>query len=453
MKTEKVTIKQKKIMIHNISRYLLTLVALLAMTTGAWAEETATITLTSGQTVKTYEDVTLPWSTTADILKAVVTDIKFNINITAISGGDGKVVKYGNENFTVTGTFSGEATITVTYNMGSSATITVTAPAPVIEPGTVTLNDTKTEATMEMPASDVTVSYELVRDLTVGVDLNLFIDQQPVTRACIARVGNSSYQLQGNWQFAAIDKLDAQNPVSLTNGELVYTLKKKDGDGYVAVNTETDLAPGLWRLEATAKEDKPYDGTIYSADIELYAVYDLYLSPAQDENVSVTANDKAVSPDAEGKISEVESGKTVKLNVTNADYIIRKATVKGATVSYKVESQFTNGNNYGASTDLKTVLESTDLPVTIKLSDAISFPWNDESAKITSIELQAWGSDPAKLSEYSMDGKYVVNPGDVTITFNSLIGVTSDTAVLWVYFDHDGSGQTNQYEIKLSMNQ
>ena len=319
--------------------------------------------------------------------------------------------------------------------------------------GAVTLNEAKTEATMEMPASDVTLEYELVRDLTVAVDLNLLIDQQPVTRARIARVGNGPYQLQGNWQFAAIDKLDAQNPVSLTNGELVYTLKKKDGDGYVAVNTETDLAPGLWRLEATANEGKPYDGTIYSADIELYAVYDLYLSPAQDENVSVTANDKAVSPDAEGKISEVESGKTVKLNVTNADYIIRKATVKGATVSYKVESQFTNGNNYGASTDLKTVLESTDLPVTIKLSDAISFPWNDESAKITSIELQSWGSDPAILSEYSMDGRYVVNPGDVTITFNSLIGATSDTSVLTVNIDYDGLPQTNRYDIKLSLNQ
>ena len=304
----------------------MTLVALLAMTTGAWAEETATITLKCGSTVKTYEDATLPWSSTADILKEVISDLNFNVNINAISGGDGKVEKYGNENFKVTGTFSGEATVTVTYNTGSSATITVTAPAPAA--GTVTLNEAKTEATMEMPASDVTVSYELVRDLTVAVDLNLLIDQQPVTRARIARVGNGPYQLQGNWQFAAIDKLDAQNPVSLTNGELVYTLKKKDGDGYVAVNTETDLAPGLWRLEATANEGKPYDGTIYSADIELYAVYDLYLSPAQDENVSVTANDKAVSPDAEGKISEVESGKTVKLNVTNADYIIRKATVK-----------------------------------------------------------------------------------------------------------------------------
>ena len=432
----------------------MTLVALLAMTTGAWAAETATITLKCGSTVKTYEDATLPWTSTADILKALISDMNFMPpNIGAITGGDGKVVRYGNENFQVTGTFSGEATVAVSYyntsNSQASATITVTAPAPLIA-----LDATKTVATMAaMPASDVTVSYELVRDLTVAVDLNLLIDQQPVTRARIARVGNGPYQLQGNWQFAAIDKLDAQNPVSLTNGELVYTLKKKDGDGYVAVNTETDLAPGLWRLEATANEGKPYDGTIYSADIELYAVYDLYLSPAQDENVSVTANDKAVSPDAEGKISEVESGKTVKLNVTNADYIIRKAKVKGATVSYKVESQFTNGNNYGASTDLKTVLESTDLPVTIKLSDAISFPWNDESAKITSIELQSWGSDPAILSEYSMDGRYVVNPGDVTITFNSLIGATSDTSVLTVNIDYDGLPQTNRYDIKLSLNQ
>ena len=430
----------------------MTLVALFAMTTGAWAEETATITLKCGSTVKTYEDATLPWSSTADILKEVITDLNFNVNINAISGGDGKVEKYGNENFKVTGTFSGEATVTVTYNTGSSATITVTAPAPAA--GAVTLNEAKTEATMEMPASDVTLEYELVRDLTVAVDLNLLIDQQPVTRARIARVGSGPYQLQGNWQYAAIDKLDAQNPVSLTNGELMYTLKKKDGDGYVAVNTETDLAPGLWRLEATANEGKPYEGTIYSADIELYAVYDLYLSPAQDENVSVTANDKAVSPDAEGKISEVESGKTVKLNVTNADYIIRKATVKGATVSYKVESQFTNGNNYGASTDLKTVLESTDLPVTIKLSDAISFPWDKASEKITNIELQSWGSNPATLSEFSKDGKYVVNPGDVTITFNSLIGATSNTSLLTVSFEGDnGFPQDNNYEIKLSLNQ
>ena len=96
-------------------KILMTLVALFAMTTGAWADE-ATITLKCGTTEKTYENVTLPWSTTADILKEVVTDLNFNVNINAISGGDGKVVKYGNENFTVTGTFSGDATVTVTWD-------------------------------------------------------------------------------------------------------------------------------------------------------------------------------------------------------------------------------------------------------------------------------------------------------------------------------------------------
>ena len=115
---------------NNMKQKILSLLVLLmTAATGAWADgETATITLKCGTTEKTYENVTLPWSTSADILKEVVTDINFNVNIDAISGGDGKVVKYGNENFTVTGTFSGEATVTVTYNMGSSATITVTAP-------------------------------------------------------------------------------------------------------------------------------------------------------------------------------------------------------------------------------------------------------------------------------------------------------------------------------------
>ena len=64
----------------------MTLVALFAMTTGAWAEETATITLKCGTTEKTYENVTLPWSTTADILEAVISDYK-NVasNIDAIT--------------------------------------------------------------------------------------------------------------------------------------------------------------------------------------------------------------------------------------------------------------------------------------------------------------------------------------------------------------------------------
>ena len=56
------TIKQNKIMIHNISRYLLTLVALLAMTTGAWAQD---VTINDAKTEASFtmpeSDVTLEY--------------------------------------------------------------------------------------------------------------------------------------------------------------------------------------------------------------------------------------------------------------------------------------------------------------------------------------------------------------------------------------------------------
>ena len=197
----------------------MTLVALFAMTTGALADE-ATITLKCGTTEKTFEKAELPWSTTADILKAVVTDINFNININAISGGDGKVVKYGNENFTVTGTFSGEATVTVTYNMGSSATITVTAPGPLL-----TLNEAKTVATMEsMPTYDVTVDYELVRDMSVSVDAEI------LNRSRIQLVENKYVPVTPTEIIPAVtDKLDAQNPVTMTAAtDYSLTLQKKE---------------------------------------------------------------------------------------------------------------------------------------------------------------------------------------------------------------------------------
>ena len=296
-----------------ISRYLMTLVALFAMTTGAWADE-ATITLKCGTTEKTYENVTLPWSTTADILKEVITDIKYSININAISGGDGKVVKYGNENFTVTGTFSGEATVTVTYNMGSSATITVTAPRPLM-----TLNEAKTVATMEsMPAFDATVEYELVRDITQQVDLEVRIDGTASTRIRIAKdtEGHYNFVTTDGWQYAAVDKI---NNVNLTNGELNYSFKKKEGEEYVG---KSELSPGIWRLEATANEGKPYVGTIYGHDIELYAGYDITV-PAG-EYVTYFKNEKIKVEDANAELYTITTvGETIatlssKLNVAPA---------------------------------------------------------------------------------------------------------------------------------------
>ena len=282
----------------------MTLVALFAMTKGAWADE-ATITLKCGTTEKTYENVTLPWSTTAEILKAVVTDINFNININAISGGDGKVVKYGNENFTVTGTFSGEATVTVTYNMGSSATITVTAPGPLM-----TLNDTKTVATMEsMPTYDVTVDYELVRDMSVSVDAEI------LNRIRIQQVENKYVPVvEAEINPAVTDKLDAQNPVVMAKDEDYKLVLQKKEEGETPTWTDVEaLSVGTFRYQVTGTG--LYDGEIYTNEFQLYEGYEVvipageYATFYKDEAVRLEEKDKN---DIElCTITAVEDGKAV----------------------------------------------------------------------------------------------------------------------------------------------
>ena len=246
-----------------ISRYLMTLVALFAMTTGAWADE-ATITLKCGTTEKTYENVTLPWSTTADILEAVVTDLNFNVNINAISGGDGKVVKYGNENFTVTGTFSGDATVTVTYNMGSSATITVTAPRPLM-----TLSDDGKTATMEsMPANDVTIDYELVRDMAVDVDATI-ADRIRIKKE------NNVYVVVTDGQLtpAVSDKISGTAVAMTVTTDYTAKLQKKTEGDTPTWAEATILSVGTFRYVITGTG--LYDGEITTNEFQLFEGYEV----------------------------------------------------------------------------------------------------------------------------------------------------------------------------------
>ena len=255
-----------------ISRYLMTLVALFA---GAWADE-ATITLKCGTTEKTYENVTLPWSTTADILKEVISDYK-NVasNIDAITGGDGKVVKYGNEQFKVTGTFSGEATVVVSYNMGSSATITVTAPGPLL-----TLNEAKTEATMEsMPTSDVTIDYELVRDMQDATKPVAFTGLPTTTTdpIIVKKGDNGKYQPAEELNIQLIDPLAAAEAQNIIAADGI-TVKVLVGNGGTPIEYDqenpitleaflADMKPGYYWIKAeSTDENSPYDGTVYSSE-------------------------------------------------------------------------------------------------------------------------------------------------------------------------------------------
>ena len=255
----------------------MTLALLITAVTGAWADE-ATITLKCGTTEKTYENVTLPWSTTADILKEVITDYNRGVTgIGAITGGDGKVVKNGEEQFQVTGTFSGEATVTVTYNTGSSATITVTAPRPLM-----TLNEAKTVATMEsMPAYDATVEYELVRDMAVDVNATI------ADRIRIKKDGTTYVAVTATELVPVItDALDEQNPVTMVlydetdkTGDYTIKLQKKVEGETPSWADATALSVGTFRYVITGAN--LYDGEITTAEFQLFEGYPLEIAKGE----------------------------------------------------------------------------------------------------------------------------------------------------------------------------
>ena len=195
------------------------------------------------------------------------------------------------------------------YNIQKESTLHLIVKTDAVEVTTNAASEgaTFTEASFQMPAYDATVSYELVRDITQKVDVEVRIDGTATERVRIAKDGDGHYKFvtkqENGWQFAAVDKLD--NNKDLTDGELTYTLKMKVGDEYVAKNFDTDLCPGTWRLEAEANAEKPYDGIAYSKDIVLYDGYEITV--AAGEYATFYKDEALYTEDADAELYTIAS--------------------------------------------------------------------------------------------------------------------------------------------------
>ena len=245
------TIKQIKIMI-TLKRYLLTLVALLAMTTGAWAQSTDPV---------------------------------------------------------------------------------------------VTYNDTKTTASFPMPAYDVTVSYELVRDMQDATYPVVF-SSIPTEALLVKKNPEGKFKYQGSLDFKLNDPLitgdaNAQNIIDHSTDVTVSVLKavKTDADpGYTFDNATSqtlnefrdDTQPGTYKIVAAGADKGGYDGKVESAVFTVVEANDLMLSgnPEMLSKVSITVGGTAATVSEGNVIKNVEPGKKVVMKTANTDYIIRKATVK-----------------------------------------------------------------------------------------------------------------------------
>ena len=329
----------------------MTLALLLTAVTGAWAEE-ATITLSCGTTEKTFEKAELPWSSTADILKEVISDFKQSPGIQSITGGDGKVVKNGNANFQVTGTFSGKATVEVSYVSTSfsttTATITVTAPAAEA-PVPVTWTASTKTGTFSMPGSDVvltpiyanaaafattgtgseatTLLPEAAEGVIAGTDASLIAEGTGI----VANIGETT-DTQGTLMYAigtsdneapALTDFNATAPTAenIADAATVYVwyyiqgADAPQGEAATLDNTFNDTEPTCLTVQVLTNK---FDITFNAANANTIE--------AGKATVTVDGTDKT-SAVTEGKLQGVKMGSEVKLEA-KPGYKFRKVEVK-----------------------------------------------------------------------------------------------------------------------------
>ena len=237
----------------------------------------------------------------------------------------------------------------------------------------VTLNDPKTEASFEMPTYDVNFSYELVRDITQKVDVETRIDGAATERIRIAKDNDGHYKFvtKQGWQFAAVDKLD--NNKDLTNGELTYTLKMKVGDEYVAKNFDTELCPGTWRLEATANAEKPYEGTAYGKDIELYQGYEVtvpageYISYYQSEALCVDDEDAVLYTIANVTDTEAQLSGAIKVAPAETPLLVYNKSEQEKT--FLLIPTTDDADEVTPATEFVGTLEATTIPASATGAD------------------------------------------------------------------------------------
>ena len=298
-------------MIHKFSRYLLTLVALLTMTTGAWADNTV---YTSGQSVRIVDlkvgDIILPGATVTrdgmstpsiqrlkfrrcttewvDMSESLPVTFDENAGLGDYHVG-GKPLQPIDENGNVGNAW--QVAVLTLEPLGYIATldgITYRDPnAPVI-------SEDGTEAEFEMPAYDATLEYEIVRNLASNMTLNLFIGTDAVTADARLRIAKNAQ----TGKYAPVSTLgcelyDETEETTLTAQQILlagitpqFYLKEED-DTWTLVAAENidqtthlpvNIAPNqTYRMVLKANDDSQLYGgeTLPSFTITLFEGYEI----------------------------------------------------------------------------------------------------------------------------------------------------------------------------------
>ena len=325
-------------MIHKFSRYLLTLVALFAMTTGAWADNTV---YTSGQSVRIVDlkvgDIILPGATVTrdgmstpsnQLLKfrrctTEWVDMSQSLPVTFDENaglGDyhvgGKPLQPIDENGKV-----GNAWQVAVLTLEPFGYIATLDGITYRDPNAPVISEDGTEAEFEMPSYDATLEYDIVRNLASNMTVTVE-DAEQNTRFRLKKEGESYVPAEMTpQQMAALVKVydqTEQKYLTLNTDFIaaIYAVDEEDkatGDAIAFAS----LTPGRYVAIATAADGTAYDGqTAQSNVFELYEGFPVVVPATEEEGGEVDLG--TVSFYTEQFNLKLETGSSAKLYTLTA---------------------------------------------------------------------------------------------------------------------------------------
>ena len=309
----------------------MTLALLLTAATGAWAAAAYYVVgnFTDWSTNPAYK-MTLNTECTSTTEYMLTLDLPANAQFKVVKDDgqgqtwypDGMGNAYG-ENGELSG--AGKYTVYFRPNVDGNPDWFYSVMYVAAAPGTVTLNETKTIASFEMPTYDVDVNYELVRDMSINMTTKIGdgTDGYRIRLQKNEQTGKYEPAEMTVQQMMDLVKVhDAIENYDLTFGVLganciVNIYEANDENQAVGEPIAfADLTPGRYIAKAVAATGSAYDGeTALSNTFELYEGYQVvipageYVTYYKDEAVRLDEKDKN---DIElCTITAVEDGKAV----------------------------------------------------------------------------------------------------------------------------------------------
>jgi len=271
----------------------------------------------------------------------------------------------------------GTATITFScagstnYEKAEDVKITVTVSTPPIKVTTNAAEEgaTFTEASFDMPQYDVTVNYELVRDMSVKVSAEVG-DGNDGYRIRIKKDGDDYVPVNAEEMLISVsDDLDDKHPDLTVNTDFTSVVQKKgEGDTWTDLSKEDKLSVGTFRYKVTGVGN--YDGTIYSNEFKLFEGYELKIAAGEyvtyykdealkveDENAqlyTITAVSGTTATATELNVAPANTPLLVKNNAAEAKTILLIPTTTDTPDNVEVYSGFKGtleGTQIAGSTD------------------------------------------------------------------------------------------------------